>query len=79
MKWEIGYGSGNEVKQSFPSGTSFGCVINNTHVRGILGYGKSVECFVGGIPQNESTCPQGGENEVIRVKIHDKQCEKATA
>lgn len=70
----IKYGSGNELKKEFPSGTTIGQIIRNPSVQGALGYGNNVEGFVQGCPQHDNT--QAADS--MAISVHEKACGKAS-
>ena len=74
MKVKVSYGSGHSCEEEFPAGTSVGCVLSNSRIKGFLGYGSNVEGRIGGVPQADST-PLYTD---VSISVTDKSCTKAS-
>lgn len=72
MNINIKYGSRNQ-NFDFAEGTSIDNVLNDSAIRGALGYGQSVEAHLDGVPQKGSITLRDGDT----LSVHDKQCSKA--
>lgn len=73
MQVKIRYGTGNEVSKDFPAGTTLGCILNNSTIRAVLGYGRNVQGIIGGVPQSDSLVPPDG----AEISVTEKSCSKA--
>lgn len=70
------YGTGNERKYDQPPGVSLQAVLDNPTNRASLGYGKNVEGWIGGVPQDGAFVLRE-QHAGMTITVNDKACEKA--
>ena len=75
MTVTIRYGVGNELKKTFPPGTTIGQIISNANVRAVLQYGANVAGHVQGEQMPDATPARDG----MTITVNDKACEKQSA
>lgn len=69
----IKYGTGNQIVKQFDHPVTINSVLADSSIRGVLGYGSSVEGYIAGVPQPGDITLRDGDV----LSVHDKACTKA--
>jgi hypothetical protein len=72
MNITIEYGINNSLTKSFPEGSTYGTIINDSAVKAVLGYGSNVQTIVDGVAQPLTHQAANGDVILVQVQANTK-------